>query len=119
MGRLPGGKPEDDLEAQSQVDLVAPSYVCDPKTGKYSFTVKAQFNPKQSTADKTKQTKELLAHEQLHFDIGEKPANALRKTLIGIMSKKCKCGMSPAELKALYEGGQSEACPPWIGMVIV
>lgn len=44
------------------------------------FKVEAVFNPKESWS-RNKKSAELLAHEQLHFDLTELHARILRKTL--------------------------------------
>lgn len=45
------------------------------------FEVKCFFEPRQSWVKKNHKTKELLAHEQLHFDISELYARKLRQQL--------------------------------------
>ena len=98
-----GGKPKDDsLDAETAGSLSSP-WTCS-KDGKYSFKVKAQFEPDKSTTKGPEaQTKELLAHEQIHFDLLQKQAIALEKTLKDIFEKNCKCPMDAAKLKAMGE----------------
>jgi hypothetical protein len=49
--------------------------------GEISFIVKAVFDRKQSWVKNAESSSELLAHEQLHFDIYEQYARELRKRL--------------------------------------
>ena len=57
----------------------------DTDTSRYTYKVKAVFNRYKSWTLDT--TKYILAHEQLHFDIGELYARKLRKA-IKVLSKK-------------------------------
>ncbi len=96
-----GGKPKkDDLDAETAVTLAVP-YKCSAK-GDYSYDVKAQFDPNSSTTKGANaQTAALLAHEQIHFDLMQKQAIALKTKLEDIFKKMCKCPMSAADQAAL------------------
>jgi hypothetical protein len=93
-----GGKPSDGLDAYTHVDLDV-KWTC--KNGKYTLEVRAQMNPDESQVDPAKQSAELLAHEQIHFDIGEQYARKLKEELEALLKDRCKCNMSAKDLEKL------------------
>jgi len=94
-----GGKPKDQNHHAETVATMWPTYKCNPD-GTYTLDVQAQFSQKHSTVDPDKMGPELLAHEQLHFDIAQKHAVALKKKLEEIFKAKCKCKMSSKDIDA-------------------
>jgi Bacterial protein of unknown function (DUF922) len=92
-----GGMPKKEGLHAETVATMWPTYKCNAD-GTYTLDVQAQFSQKHSTVDPANTGPDLLAHEQIHFDIAQKHAIALKKKLDEIFKAKCKCKMSAKDI---------------------
>lgn len=102
-----GGMPRDatkHAETSSTIEALGP---CKWETGEYDVQVYAVFSQLNSTTDPDKQTPKLLAHEQLHFDIEQKHAFALKEKWEEIYKARCKCNMSAEDMRALRQAREA------------
>lgn len=89
-------KMHSDFVAQT-VSVIEQSYTCNH--GEFQFDIKAKFNRERSWT-KTYRNKEVLLHEQKHFDLTEIYARKMRKAYLGLNDP---CQYSMDDLGLIYD----------------
>jgi len=103
-----GGTPTAANAAGIATSLAFDAAACENGPTTYKITARAQMFPERSWVNPEHQSPEVLAHEQLHFDIAQKHAIALNKAFEAIFSEGCRRTYADAELETLRRAIMAE-----------